>query len=160
MANAADLAAALKANKTRLVVVDFYATWCGPCKAIAPHVDTLSTRYAKEAAFYKVDVDKAPDIAKDAGVTAMPSFGFYGEGKMVELMKGADPRGLEEKVKKYSAQFFKSPFAGSGYSLSGSKPASAAATAGSASSAAAASGGSAAAGGGGSVAAAEEEPVG
>lgn len=129
IAGAADLAAALKANKSKLVVVDFYATWCGPCKAIAPHVDNLSTRYAKEAAFFKVDVDKAPDIAKDAGVTAMPSFGFYGDGKMVELMKGADPKGLEERVKKYSAQFFKSPFTGSGYSLSGSRPASAAATA-------------------------------
>ena len=130
VSGASELAAALKANKSKLVVVDFFATWCGPCKAIAPHVDALSGRYAKEAAFYKVDVDKAPDVAKEAGVQAMPSFGFYGDGKLVELMKGADPRGLEERVKKYSAQFFKSPFSsGAGYSLSGSRPASAAATA-------------------------------
>lgn len=145
--SAADLAAALKANKSKLVMVDFFATWCGPCKAIAPHVDTLSTRYAKEAAFYKVDVDKVPDVAKEAGVQAMPSFGFYGDGKLVELMKGADPRGLEERVKKYSAQFFKSPFtSGAGYSLSGStRPTSAVATA--STGAAAASGGAGAGGG-------------
>ena len=146
VSSASDLSAALKTNKSRLVVVDFYATWCGPCKAIAPHVETLSGRYAKEAAFLKVDVDKAPDVAKEAGVTAMPSFGFYGEGKLVELMKGADPRGLEERVKKYSAQFFKSPFTSAGYSLSGaSRPASAAASAPNTASAA---GGAAAAGGG------------
>ena len=147
ISSAADLAAALKANKTKLVVVDFYATWCGPCKAIAPHVETLSGRYAKEASFYKVDVDKVPDVAKDAGVQAMPSFGFYGDGKMVELMKGADPRGLEEKVKKYGAQFFKSPFTSAGYSLSGSRPASAAATAPTTATSAAANGSAAAAGG-------------
>ena len=143
---AADLAAALKANKSKLVVVDFFATWCGPCKAIAPHVDTLSSRYAKEATFLKLDVDKAPDVAKEAGVQAMPSFGFYGDGKMVELMKGADPRGLEERVKKYSAQFFKSPFTSAGYSLAGSRPASAASAAAAAAPAAsaAASGGAAA----------------
>ena len=147
--SAADLASALKTHKSKLVVVvDFYATWCGPCKAIAPHVETLSGRYAKEAAFYKVDVDKVADVAKEAGVQAMPSFGFYGEGRLVELMKGADPRGLEEKVKKYGAQFFKSPFTSAGYSLSGSRPPSAAATAPTSSAAANGSAAGSAAGGG------------
>lgn len=78
-----------------------------PCKAIAPTVESLSSKYAKEAVFLKVDVDRVSDVARDAGVTAMPSFGFYGEGRLVELMKGADARGLEERIKKYAAAYTK-----------------------------------------------------
>ena len=82
-------------------------------------MEQLSGKYSKEALFLKVDVDKLPDVSQGAGVSAMPSFGFYGDGRLVELQRGGDPRGLEDKIKKYSAQFYKTAFTGSGYTLGG-----------------------------------------
>lgn len=56
--------------KDKLTVVDFWATWCGPCKLIAPTFQTLSNEY-RHVTFVKVDVDASQDIAKTYGVTAM-----------------------------------------------------------------------------------------
>lgn len=53
-------------------VVDFYATWCGPCKRLSPIMDSLSTVYKGKVNFYKVDVDKEPDLAKAFGIRSIP----------------------------------------------------------------------------------------
>lgn len=81
----------------QLSVVDFYATWCGPCKAISPHVEKLSTKY-QDVSFYKVDVDESPDIAGFCGVSAMPTFLFTKNGQAVGKVVGADPRGLNQGI--------------------------------------------------------------
>ena len=81
-----------------LVVVDFFAEWCGPCKQIAPFIENLSTKYPN-VVFIKVDVDKAEEISQDRGITAMPTFQFFVWGSMVDELKGADPNRLESLVK-------------------------------------------------------------
>ena len=81
-----------------LSVVDFYATWCGPCKAIAPHFEKLSEQHA-DVAFYRVDVDGAPDIAGFCGVSAMPTFLFTRDSKTVGKVVGANLHGLVQEIK-------------------------------------------------------------
>ncbi|GAA5848520.1 hypothetical protein JCM3766R1_005674 [Sporobolomyces carnicolor] len=79
------------------VVVDAYATWCGPCKAIAPVFDNLA-KSADWVKFVRFDVDKLPAIAQKYKVTAMPTFFAIQSGKVVGDLKGADPAGLNRLV--------------------------------------------------------------
>ncbi|GAA5988902.1 hypothetical protein JCM10908_006218 [Rhodotorula pacifica] len=89
------LRAAKAAGKT--VIVDAYATWCGPCKAIAPVVDKLAIT-VDWVAFVRFDVDKCPNIAAKYKVTAMPTFLAIRNGEVVETLKGADPAALNRLV--------------------------------------------------------------
>ncbi len=93
------------ANTTRLTVVDCFATWCGPCKAISPYVEELSKKYSSTN-FAKVDVDDSKDVAEKLGVRAMPTFVFFKNGKEIDRMEGADRNGLEERVKQHGAASF------------------------------------------------------
>lgn len=88
----------LNANGMKLVVVDFSATWCGPCRRIAPLYDELSNKYDR-AVFLKVDVDKCQETAASQGVSAMPTFIFYRNKDKVAKIQGADIAGVESKVK-------------------------------------------------------------
>lgn len=134
----AGFASALQSAKGKLVVVDFFATWCGPCKVVAPIFDGLSTKYTQECVFLKVDVDQVREVAQAAGVKQLPSFGFYHQGKLLELIVGGDPRSIENKIKTLSEKYATFAFKGPGNSLLGgsssaasaapaSKPAAAAA---------------------------------
>jgi thioredoxin 1 len=84
-----------------LLVVDYTATWCGPCKSIAPKFEELS-KVHKTIAFRKVDVDENPDASQWAGVQAMPTFVIYRKGVKQEEVRGANPQKLEELLKKYA----------------------------------------------------------
>ncbi|GAA5931417.1 thioredoxin family protein [Sporobolomyces koalae] len=114
----------LKANSNKLVVIDFHATWCGPCHAIAPTFETLSKTYASSSTFVKVDVDKASDVSRAYQVRAMPTFVFIRNERKVGELKGADPRALEAAIKQHSAGASGgesgSSFPGQGNTLSGS----------------------------------------
>ncbi|BGP34552.1 hypothetical protein JCM10296v2_006374 [Rhodotorula toruloides] len=79
------------------VIVDAYATWCGPCKAIAPVFDQLA-KQADWVKFVRFDVDKLPQIAQKYKVTAMPTFFAIQAGKVVDTLKGADPAALNRLV--------------------------------------------------------------
>ncbi|OWF41354.1 thioredoxin-like protein 1 [Mizuhopecten yessoensis] len=83
---------------SKLVVVDFFATWCGPCIGIAKKYEELSEAY-KNVVFLKVDVDICQGTASKEGVTAMPTFKFYKNKTKVDIQRGADPVQLEEKIK-------------------------------------------------------------
>eukprot|EP01111_Echinosteliopsis_oligospora_P011675 TRINITY_DN3909_c0_g1_i1.p1 TRINITY_DN3909_c0_g1~~TRINITY_DN3909_c0_g1_i1.p1 ORF type:complete len:103 (-),score=24.75 TRINITY_DN3909_c0_g1_i1:99-407(-) len=81
-----------------VVVVDFFAEWCGPCKAIAPKVAEFEKQY-KDVKFYKVDVDESGDIAQQYNITCMPTFLVFKGGNQVSELKGANPKGLEDLIK-------------------------------------------------------------
>jgi thioredoxin 1 len=85
----------------KLVVVDFFAVWCGPCRYIAPAIERLQEEYKDTVVFIKVDVDKLPDLAQRCGVAAMPTFIFYKGGKKVDDLTGANEQVLKEKVRKH-----------------------------------------------------------
>jgi len=88
ISSAAELKKALTAAGRKLVVVDFFATWCGPCKQIAPQFAELSGQH-KKVVFLKVDVDKCPNLAATHGVTSMPTFLFLKGSKVVSKQAGA-----------------------------------------------------------------------
>ncbi|XP_051160500.1 thioredoxin-like protein 1 [Leptopilina boulardi] len=88
----------LRSAGTKLVVVDFTATWCGPCQRMAPIYDRLSVKYPN-AIFLKIDVDKCPNTAMNQGVTAMPTFIFFKNRTRVGICQGANEIDLESKIK-------------------------------------------------------------
>ncbi len=87
----------------RLLVVDFFAEWCGPCKLVAPKFAELAVKHQRVACFAKVDVDAAQDLAQNAGIRAMPTFQIYKAGERVFELKGADIGKLEAAVLSWSA---------------------------------------------------------
>ena len=75
--------------KQGVVVLDFYANWCGPCKRIAPAFEELAGTF-KNFTFLKVNVDESPDLMELFGVKAMPTFVFLVDGKIIQKVEGAD----------------------------------------------------------------------
>lgn len=70
------------------VLVDFFATWCGPCKMIAAAVEQLSEDYREKAAVYKLDVDEAQEIAQNYKVMSIPTLIFFKDGQESERIVG------------------------------------------------------------------------
>lgn len=75
-----------------LVVVDFWATWCGPCKIIGPIVEELATEYAGKATFGKINTDENPDLASRFNIRGIPTLMFFKNGKNVDQLVGAVPK--------------------------------------------------------------------
>uniref|UniRef100_A0A669BH40 Thioredoxin n=1 Tax=Oreochromis niloticus TaxID=8128 RepID=A0A669BH40_ORENI len=82
-----------------LVVVDFTATWCGPCRMIAPVYEKMAAESENaNVIFLKVDVDAARDVSSSCGIRSMPTFHFYKNGQKVHEFSGADQAKLLQKV--------------------------------------------------------------
>mmetsp|Transcript_883 Transcript_883/g.859 ORF Transcript_883/g.859 Transcript_883/m.859 type:complete len:108 (+) Transcript_883:49-372(+) len=82
----------------KLVVVDYFANWCGPCVSMGPKVEAMSSEFDGKAAFIKVDVDAAEDAAEKAEIQVLPTFVFYKGGKEVTRMSGASEARLRDLV--------------------------------------------------------------
>ncbi|KAK7464993.1 hypothetical protein VKT23_006202 [Stygiomarasmius scandens] len=89
-------------NSGKPVVVDFWATWCGPCRVISPIFEKFSEQ-TPNVEFYKVDVDAQTDIAQEVGIKAMPTFMLFKDGNKVKDLVGAVPPALEALVKQDAA---------------------------------------------------------
>ena len=86
------------------VLVDFWAAWCGPCRAIAPAIDEIAGEYAGKLKVVKVDTDENQDIAVKFQVMAIPTLMVFKDGKVVERITGAMPKPvLLSKVKPHLA---------------------------------------------------------
>lgn len=79
------------------VVIDFFATWCGPCKHIAPKFEELAKSYPS-ISFLKVDVDESGDLVEQFGIRAMPTFVFLHNGSVVKTIEGADLKGIGQTL--------------------------------------------------------------
>ncbi len=80
----------LKAQKP--VLVDFFATWCGPCKRVGPTVDELAEELAGTAEVYKVDIDQSPDLASRYNVMSVPTFIAFENGQIKKQVLGGQPK--------------------------------------------------------------------
>jgi thioredoxin 1 len=82
--------AVLKAD--RPVIVDFHASWCGPCRAVRPIYEELGAEFSDTLFIASVDVDENPQIPTNYGITSIPTFLLFFEGEVVDRLGGAVPR--------------------------------------------------------------------
>ncbi len=80
------------------VLVDFTATWCGPCRQIAPFIDQLADEYAGRAKVVKLDIDDAPSTAARFGIRGVPTLYVFKGGKIVAQQQGAAPKTIIAKL--------------------------------------------------------------
>lgn len=109
----------LRAAGENLSVIDFHATWCGPCHAIAPVYESLAKDYPS-VKFFKCDVDQAQDVAQRYTISAMPTFVFLKGETKIDLLRGANPGALKGALRRHAGEAGSSKiFSGKGETLSG-----------------------------------------
>ncbi len=82
------------------VLVDFWAEWCGPCKAIAPFVDQIASQYKGKVKVAKMDVDAHSQVPQQYGIRSIPTLLIFKGGRVVDTVVGADKTKIEASVKK------------------------------------------------------------
>nr|WP_317331701.1 thioredoxin [uncultured Romboutsia sp.] len=85
-----------------VVVVDFFATWCGPCKMLAPVFEQVGEEMKNDATFLKVDIDQSLELAQQFNISTVPTMMIFKNGKPVETLVGFMPKeGIVQKVKSH-----------------------------------------------------------
>ena len=74
------------------VLVDFWATWCGPCRAMAPILDEIATEHGEKLQVVKLDTDANPGITARYGITSIPTMNVYVGGELIKSITGAKPK--------------------------------------------------------------------
>jgi len=84
---------------TQPLVVDFWATWCGPCRMVAPIIEELAGEYNGKVVIGKCDVEEQEDLAQEFGIRNIPTILFFKNGEVVDKLIGAQPKAkIEEKI--------------------------------------------------------------
>lgn len=97
--NSTDFPALVQDDK--LLVVDFFATWCGPCKKLSPTLDEVSEEFGDRVNIVKVDVDESEDLAMTYGIRSVPTVLFFKNGQQVDKFVGALPKSeIVSKIEK------------------------------------------------------------
>lgn len=87
------------------VLVDFWATWCGPCRMIAPMIEELAGQFEGRAKIAKLDVDQNPQTAMQFGIRSIPTLLFFKDGQVVDQLIGASSKkALAEKLESLTSQ--------------------------------------------------------
>lgn len=87
-------------NSDKLTVVDFWAEWCGPCRAIGPVIEELATDYEGQVKIGKLNVDQNANTSIEYGITSIPAILFLKNGEVVDKQIGAVPKSvIENKIK-------------------------------------------------------------
>ncbi|MDO4182438.1 MAG: thioredoxin [Coriobacteriia bacterium] len=93
MVTSADFASkVLEASKSKPVLVDFFATWCGPCRAMAPALEEVAAENADAVDVYKLDIDQSPDMAREYRVFSVPTLILFKDGAPARQVVGAQPK--------------------------------------------------------------------
>ncbi|CAI9768043.1 unnamed protein product [Fraxinus pennsylvanica] len=87
---------------SNLMVIDFTASWCGPCRYMEPAMNEFAAMYT-DVEFIKIDVDELEDVAQEFGVLVLPTFMLIKKGKEVDKLVGANKEGLRKKIEKHRA---------------------------------------------------------
>lgn len=99
--NTAQFQSSVEENKG-IVVVDFFATWCGPCKMLAPVFEQAGEEMKNDATFLKVDIDQSLEIAQKFRISTVPTMIIFKDGKPVESLVGFMPKeSIVQKVKSH-----------------------------------------------------------
>ncbi len=93
---AATFDAAIRENS--VVLVDFWAPWCGPCRMIGPFIEQIAEAYADKALVCKVNVDECQDVAAKFGVSSIPTVLLFRDGELVDRAVGARPKKAFEQM--------------------------------------------------------------
>ena len=89
-------------NKNRLIVVDFWAPWCGPCKMISPIIEQLASQYSGKVVFGKVNVDNNQRIAQGHSIQGIPTLLIFKNGQVIDRLVGAVPKAyIESKIQSH-----------------------------------------------------------
>lgn len=91
----------LKSNVPALV--DFWAEWCGPCKALGPTIDELGDAFAGKVKVFKMNVDENPDVPAKYRIRGIPTLLLFKDGELVDQLVGAHPKAtIQQMLQKYS----------------------------------------------------------
>ena len=85
-------------NYEGVVLVDFWAPWCGPCQALGPTIEALAGEYEGKAKVGKVNVDEEPDLASEYGITSIPTLIIFRDGRVIDQVTGVTSKASIERM--------------------------------------------------------------